>query len=460
MSNLHQGCFFDNPPKRIGNNAVCAFNIPNFRIRSYVVTISLSPLPNNAPSNLLKALPWWRREYLTLSYRLTFIKEFAFHLKCGLSGEKALEAVITSNSDYFSRPIFQHVLSALAAGKSFQDALRYTQILQKRDLEWLANTLGNLSLYDRLDILINRLERTAKFWHFSTPNFWFHWVAFVFVGFTLYAYGDKIFPLVDETSVWSRFASPERLEALKHLIWLNNLLVNIAILGAVAMILYLIGFALYFKTRLGRWLSPFLVTRSLLYRFLAGDTLFSLAQLVRKGVPLAQAISVLQPTAHPLMADRLQQASEVFAAGAPPQQGLAKLLPSGQAAGSADYYQDSTYLADWLEHLAGRTIRYSSELYNIIKFNIKTLAEVFVVVALTHIIWTTQTLTNVSLNFSMASLAASAQTMQELQSEPKSQPQSQPQPELMQKPEAQPPESAQPAAPATVLPTSPPAVMP
>ena len=93
------------------------------------------------------------------------------------------------------------------------------------------------------------------------------------------------------------------------------------------------------------------------------------------------------------------------------------------------------------------------------------LAEVFVVVALTHIIWTTQTLTNVSLNFSMASLAASAQTMQELQSEqkPPLQPQSQPQPELMQKPELQRPESPQPAAPATVSPISPssmPAVAP
>ncbi|MBU3655013.1 MAG: hypothetical protein FGM23_01440 [Alphaproteobacteria bacterium] len=281
------------------------------------MTINLSPLSNNAASNPLKTLPWWRREYLTLSYRLTFIKEFAFHLKCGLSGEKALEAVITSNADYFSRPIFQQVLSALAAGGSFQDALRYTQMLQRRDLEWLATPLGHLSLYDRLDVLINRLERTAKFWHFSTPNFWFHWIAFAFVGFTLYAYGDKIFPLADETSVWSRFASPDRLEALKHLIWMNHLLVNIAILGALAMILYLVGFALYFKTRLGRWLSPFLVTRSLLYRFLAGDTLFSLAQLVRKGVPLAQAVSVLQPTAHPLMADRLQQAAAIFAAGAP-----------------------------------------------------------------------------------------------------------------------------------------------
>ncbi len=412
------------------------------------MTISLSPLPNNAPSNLLKALPWWRREYLTLSYRLTFIKEFAFHLKCGLSGEKALEAVITSNADYFSRPIFQQVLNALAAGGSFQDALRYTQMLQRRDLEWLATPLGHLSLYDRLDVLINRLERTSKFWHFSTPNFWFHWIAFAFVGFTLYAYGDKIFPLADETSVWSRFASPDRLEALKHLIWMNHLLVNIAILGALAMILYLVGFALYFKTRLGRWLSPFLVTRSLLYRFLAGDTLFSLAQLVRKGVPLAQAVSVLQPTAHPLMADRLQQAAAIFAAGAPPQQALAKLLPGGQAAGSADYYQDSGYLADWLEHLAGRTIQFSSELYTIIKFNIKTMAEAFVVVALTYIIWTTQTLTNVSLNFSMASLAASAQTLQELQSEqkpplqqPQSQPQIQPQPELQQ-----------PVAPATVSP--------
>lgn len=426
------------------------------------MTISLSPLPNNAPSNLLKALPWWRREYLTLSYRLTFIKEFAFHLKCGLSGEKALEAVITSNSDYFSRPIFQHALSALAAGKSFQDALRYTQILQRRDLEWLANTLGNLSLYDRLDILINRLERTSKFWHFSTPNFWFHWVAFVFVGFTLYAYGDKIFPLADETSVWSGFASPERLAKLKHLIWMNHLLVNIAIFGVIAMAAYLIGFALYFKTRLGRWLSPFLVTRSLLYRFLAGDTLFSLAQLVRKGVPLAQAVSVLQPTAHPLMADRLQQSAEVFAAGAPPQQGLAKLLPIGQAAGSADYYQDSTYLADWLEHLAGRTIRFSSDLYNMIKLYIKMASEVFVVLAITYIIWTSQILTNESLKFSMASLAASAQTMQELLSEPKPQPpskpqlqpQSQPQPELMQKPGSQRPESPQPAAPATVSPTS------
>lgn len=415
------------------------------------MTINLSPLSNNAPnnaaSNPLKTLPWWRREYLTLSYRLTFIKEFAFHLKCGLSGEKALEAVITSNADYFSRPIFQQVLNALAAGGSFQDALRYTQMLQRRDLEWLATPLGHLSLYDRLDVLINRLERTAKFWHFSTPNFWFHWIAFAFVGFTLYAYGDKIFPLADETSVWSRFASPDRLEALKHLIWMNHLLVNIAILGALAMILYLVGFALYFKTRLGRWLSPFLVTRSLLYRFLAGDTLFSLAQLVRKGVPLAQAVSVLQPTAHPLMADRLQQAAAIFAAGAPPQQALAKLLPGGQAAGSADYYQDSGYLADWLEHLAGRTIRFSSELYTIIKFNIKTMAEAFVVVALTYIIWTTQTLTNVSLNFSMASLAASAQTLQELQSEqktplqPQSQPQIQPQPELQQ-----------PAAPATVSP--------
>lgn len=416
------------------------------------MTINLSPLSNNAPnnavSNPLKTLPWWRREYLTLSYRLTFIKEFAFHLKCGLSGEKALEAVITSNADYFSRPIFQQVLNALAAGGSFQDALRYTQMLQRRDLEWLATPLGHLSLYDRLDVLINRLERTAKFWHFSTPNFWFHWIAFAFVGFTLYAYGDKIFPLADETSVWSRFASPDRLEALKHLIWMNHLLVNIAILGALAMILYLVGFALYFKTRLGRWLSPFLVTRSLLYRFLAGDTLFSLAQLVRKGVPLAQAVSVLQPTAHPLMADRLQQATAIFAAGAPPQQALAKLLPGGQAAGSADYYQDSGYLADWLEHLAGRTIRFSSELYTIIKFNIKTMAEAFVVVALTYIIWTTQTLTNVSLNFSMASLAASAQTLQELQSEqkpplqqPQSQPQIQPQPELQQ-----------PAAPATVSP--------
>jgi len=104
-------------------------------------------------------------------------------------------------------------------------------------------------------------------------------------------------------------------------------------------------------------------------------------------------------------------------------------------------------LADWLEHLAGRTIRFSSELYTIIKFNIKTMAEAFVVVALTYIIWTTQTLTNVSLNFSMASLAASAQTLQELQSEqktplqPQSQPQIQPQPELQQ-----------PAAPATVSP--------
>ncbi|MBU3655014.1 MAG: hypothetical protein FGM23_01445 [Alphaproteobacteria bacterium] len=76
------------------------------------------------------------------------------------------------------------------------------------------------------------------------------------------------------------------------------------------------------------------------------------------------------------------------------------------------------------------------------------MAEAFVVVALTYIIWTTQTLTNVSLNFSMASLAASAQTLQELQSEqkpplqqPQSQPQIQPQPELQQ-----------PAAPATVSP--------
>ncbi|MBM3602777.1 MAG: hypothetical protein FJX22_03235 [Alphaproteobacteria bacterium] len=407
------------------------------------MTLSLSPNPTKP----LKALPWWRREYLTLSYRLTFFREFAFHLKCGLNGEQALEAVITSNADYFGRTIFQHVLDALAAGKRFDEALRHTNMLQGRDLEWLANRLENLSLLDRLEILIGRLERTAKFWHFSTPNFWFHWVAFVFVAFTLFAYGDKIYRLSDESSVWRRFASPDALQAMQHLIWQNTLLVNIAILGAIAMAVYLIGFGLYFKTRLGRWLSPFLVTRSLLYRFLAGDALFSLAQLVRRGIPLDQAASVLQKTAHPLMADRLRQAAEFFAAGAPPQQGLAKLLPIGQSAGSADYYQNAGYLADWLDHLASRTIRFSSELYGVIKFNIKMLAEIFIVLSLSHIFWTTQTLTNLSLDFSMASLATSAQTLQELQSETRVQPKPQLQPDAPQGQPVQPQQSGQQPAP-------------
>jgi hypothetical protein len=371
------------------------------------VAVTSSAQPASAPQTV-----WWKKQYLTLAYRLNFLREFAFHLHQGLSGEKALAASIQGDADYARQPSFQQALAKLNAGEDFAAAMSETGLIQRRDLQWLANDTPKLSVSDRLDILLGRLERTAKFWNFSLPNFWFYWAAFLLVGFTLLAYGHSITPLADETSVWSRFIPTEQFESLGHLVWLTNILVNMAFFGIIAIVVYIVGFFLYVKTKLGSLLSPFIVTRSLLYRFLVGDVLFVLAQLVRLGFSLPEALAIVEKNGvHPLLRESLNQSLASLAAGDPTETALGKLLPNTLTAGSAEHYHDNPKLADWLQHLAERTIMFSSNLYATLKLNVKLLTEVFIVFALLHVFWTTQTLTNISVHFSMESLAASARAL-------------------------------------------------